>query len=56
VCPLSVRSKSPVSNSHILTVPSSEEVASWVYCGWNASEVMLPLCPLSSNLGGVLSR
>lgn len=31
VCPLRVRSKSPVSNSQILMVPSSEEVASCVY-------------------------
>jgi len=34
-------------------VPSSDEVASCVYCGWNAMDVILLLCPFSSNFGGV---
>lgn len=35
-------------------VPSSELVARVEYWGWKASAVMLDLCPLSSNLGGVI--
>lgn len=54
MCPRRVRSRSPVSNYQILMVPSSELVASVEYCGWKASAVMFDLCPLSSNLGGVM--
>ena len=35
-------------------MPSSDEVASCVYSGWKASDVMLPLCPLSSYFAGFL--
>lgn len=35
-------------------VPSYELVANVEYWGWKASAVILDLCPLSSNLGGVI--
>lgn len=52
MCPFRVRSYSPVSNSQIFTVPSSELLASWVYCGWNDRQVTLARCPFMACLGG----
>ena len=56
VCPFNVRSKSPVSNYHILIDPSSEEVANWVYWGWNAIDVTVALWPAIVNFAGVFGK
>lgn len=53
VWPFKLRSKSPVSIYHILMVPSSDAEAIWVNCGWNANELIVDLCPFSSNFAGI---
>jgi hypothetical protein len=46
-CPFKVRSCSPYSKSHILTVASSPAEATKLYIGWIASLVTLALCPVN---------
>ena len=54
VCPLSVRSASPVSQSHTLMLESSDADATELKTGWNASRETVARCPVSVCRAGSL--
>ena len=54
VCPFSVRSNSPVSQSQIFTVAASLADAITLNVGWNATLSTCPRCPVSTYAAGAL--